>query len=686
LSPTRLIILSALLLSTLARGEDSLQSLHFGPWGFDISGTNAAIKPGDDFFEFANGGWLARTPIPADKTGISIDVLIDDLTEVQLRKIMEEAAHRADHEPKDLEGKVGAFYRAFMDENRIQVLGSTPVESALTAIRTATTHEQLGRLMGRSEFDFEGSFFGISIDADPKDPTRYAVFLGQGGLGLPDRDYYLQPAFAAQLAKYQQYVEQLLQLVGWPDTAGNAAGIVAMEKRIAEVSWTKVEELDPNNTYNPLTVSELEVFAPGFPWKQFLTEARLASTDQVIVLEKSAFPKIAAIFANAPIATLQAWLALAVVDNAGFYLSKPFAEADFQFRRKTLFGQPKRAARWKRAIYTVSGGDCSEECFGTMGWAVGQLYAERYFPPETKAKVEALVANLKAAFRTRLAQLDWISPETRAEALKKLDTYIVKVGYPNKPRDYSNLVIRDDDLIGDVRRAAEADWAFEVGRLEKPVDRDNWVMTPQTDNAWNGPTLRDIVFPAAILQAPYFDPNADPAVNYGGIGAIIAHEMIHGFDDQGRKIDATGALRDWWTQEDATTFETRAAMLGAQFAAFEPLPGLRINPQLTMDENIADLGGLVIALDAYHLSLRGEPAPVIDGYTGDQRFFLAYAQSYRGMLRDEALTDQLVSDFHSPRRFRVDGVLPNIDAWYRAFDVKPGDKLYLPPDKRVAIW
>jgi putative endopeptidase len=373
LSPTRLIILSALLLSILARGEESLQSLHFGPWGFDISGTNAAIKPGDDFFEFANGGWLARTPIPADKTGISIDVLIDDLTEVQLRKIMEEAAHRADHEPKDLEGKVGAFYRAFMDENRIEALGSTPVESALTAIRTATTHEQLGRIMGRSEFDFEGSFFGISIDADPKDPTRYAVFLGQGGLGLPDRDYYLQPAFAAQLAKYQQYVEQLLQLVGWPDTAGNAAGIVAMEKRIAEVSWTKVEELDPNNTYNPLTVSELEVFAPGFPWKQFLTEARLASTDQVIVLEKSAFPKIAAIFADAPIATLQAWLALAVVDNAGFYLSKPFADADFQFRRKTLFGQPKRAARWKRAIYTVSGGDCSEECFGTMGWAVGQL-------------------------------------------------------------------------------------------------------------------------------------------------------------------------------------------------------------------------------------------------------------------------------------------------------------------------
>jgi putative endopeptidase len=686
LLPTTLIILGGLLLSASARGEEPLQSLHFGTWGFDISGENAAIKPGDDFFEFANGGWLARTPIPADKTGISIDVLIDDLTEVQLRKIMEEAAHRADREPKDLEAKVGAFYRAFMDENRIEALGGTPIESALAAIRAATTHEQLGRLMGRSEFDFEGTLFGISIDADPKDPTRYAIFLNQEGIGLPDRDYYLQPAFAEHVAKYEKYVEQLLELVGWPDAPGNAARIVAMETRIASVSWSKAEERDPNKTYNPLTISELEAFAPGFPWKQFLTEALLASTEQVIVLEKSAFPKIAAIFAATPIATLQAWLALAIVDNAGFYLSKPFADADFQFRRKTLFGQPKRSARWKRAIYAVSGGDCSEECFGTMGWAVGQLYVERYFSPETKAKVEALVANLKAAFRARLEHLDWISPETKAEALKKLETYLIKVGYPKKPRDYSNLAIRDDDLVGDVRWAAEADWAFEVGRLQKPVDRDDWVMTPQTDDAWNGPALRDIAFPAAILQAPYFDPAADPAVNYGGIGAIIGHEMIHGFDDQGRKIDAAGVLRDWWTQEDASIFETRAAMLGAQFAAFEPVPGLHINPQLTMDENIADLGGLVIALDAYHLSLQGAPAPVIDGYTGDQRFFLAYAQSCRGKLRDEALRDQLVSDYHSPRRFRVDGVVPNIDAWYQAFDVKPGDKLYLSPDKRVAIW
>jgi putative endopeptidase len=571
-----------------------------------------------------------------------------------------------------------------MDEDRIESRGSTPLESTLTAIRAANTHEKLGHLMGRNTFDFERSFFEVWIDADSKAPTRYAVFLGQGGLGLPDRDYYLRPAFTAQLVKYQQYVEQLLRFIGWPDAPGNAAAIVALEKRVADVSWTKAEQRDSNKAYNPMTVSKLEAFAPGFPWKQFLTEARLASTDKVIVSEKSAFPKIAAIFANTPLDALHAWLAFTVVDNAAFYLSKPFADAAFEFRNKTLFGQPEQAERWKRALRAVSGGDCPEECFGTMNWAVGQLYTERYFQPETKAKVEALVGNLKAAFRARLEHLDWMSPETKAEALKKLDTYTINVGYPNKPRDYSNLVIRDDALVGDVRRAAEADWAFYVGRLQQAVDRDDWVLTPQTNDAFNSETLREIILPAALLQAPYFDPNADPAINYGGVGAMIGHEMTHGFDDEGRKIDAAGILRDWWTREDAKIFETRATMLGSQFAAFEPLPGLHIDPQLTMDENVADVGGLAIALDAYHL--RGEPAPVIDGYTGDQRFFLGYAQSCRGKLRDEALRNQLVSDFHSPRRFRVNGGVRNIDAWYPAFDVKPGDKLYLPSDKRVAIW
>jgi putative endopeptidase len=355
------MILSGLLLLTSARAEESLHSLRFGTWGFDISGENPAIKPGDDFFEFANGSWLARTPMPADKVGMSVDVLINDRTEAQLRKILDETEQRAGHEPKDLEGKVGAIYRAFMDEDRIEALGSTPLESTLTAIRAASTHEQLGRLIGRNAFDFERSFFEVWIDADPKEPTRYAVFLGQGGLGLPDRDYYLQPAFMGQLAKYRQYVEQLLQLISWPDAAGNAAAIVALETRIAEVSWTKAEQRDSNKAYNPMTVSKLEAFAPGFPWKQFLTEARLASTDKVIVSEKSAFPKIAAIFANTPLDALHAWLAFTVVDNAAFYLSKPFADAAFEFRNKTLFGQPEQAERWKRALRAISGGDCPEE-------------------------------------------------------------------------------------------------------------------------------------------------------------------------------------------------------------------------------------------------------------------------------------------------------------------------------------
>ena len=456
-----MVVLTAPLLFAWARGDDPLQALHFGTWGFDTSALNPAIKPGDDFFEFANGSWLAQTAIPGDKVEISVDTLVDHRTEAQLHNIMEEAAQHAEHEPKDLKGKVGTFYRSFMDDRRIDALNGSPLDPELSATRAAVTYEQLGRLMGRHRFDFEGTFFKISIKADRKEPTRYSVFLGQGGLGLPDRDYYLQPGFRAELTKYQGYAEQVLRFIRWPDAPGNAVRIVAMETRIARASWTKAKQRDPNKTYNPLTVSEVEAFAPGFPWKAFLREAHLAPTGQVVVLEKTAFPKIAAIFADTPIATLQAWLAFTVADNAAPYLSRPFGDASFAFRKKALLGQQEQAVRWKRAIRAVGGGDCGEDskrCFGAMSWAVGQLYAERYFPAETKAKVEALAANLKTAFHTRLEHLDWMSPETKAEALKKLDSYRIKVGYPDNPRDYSNVIIRDGDLVGNVRRAAAADW------------------------------------------------------------------------------------------------------------------------------------------------------------------------------------------------------------------------------------
>lgn len=409
----------------------------------------------------------------------------------------------------------------------------------------------------------------------------------------------------------------------------------------------------------------------------------------MIVSEKSAFPKLAAAYAGTPLETLRAWFAFHVVDNAAPYLSQPFVDAHFELHGRTLTGQQAQRARWKQAVTAVSGDDflVGERfgSFGTMGFGVGQLYTAKYFGPEARAKIEALVANLKAAYRVRLEHLDWMGPETRKEALRKLDTYTIKVGYPDHPRDYSALVVKSDDLVGNVLRAAALDWNFQTGRLFGPVDRSDWTMTPQTNDAYNG-TLRDIVFPAGILQAPLFDEYADPAVNYGAIGGIIGHELTHGFDDEGRKIDADGALRDWWTKEDAERFEKQAKMLADQYSAFEVLPGLHVNGQLTLGENIADLGGLASALDAYRASLGGAPAPVLDGFTGDQRVLLGWAQAWRGKVTDDFVRKQVVSDPHSPRRFRVIGPTRNIDPWYEAFGVQPADAMYLPPDRRVRIW
>lgn len=664
----------------------------YGTFGLDVAGGDPTTKPGDNFFRYANGTWLDHMQIPADKPAYSLRLAMTDLTEQRLHGIMEEEAAKAGHEPSDAPGKVGAFYKAFLDEGRIEKLGADGIASQIAAIRAADSRDAIAALMGRDDSDFEGTLFGFGIDVDEKDPTKYAFYLGQAGLGLPDRDYYLEHDFAAQKAKYQAYVAQLLHLLNWPDADARANDIVAFETSIAQASWTKAQDRDPIATYNPMTANELERLAPNFPWKPFLASAGLGTYGQVVVAEKSAFPKIADVFAATSPDVLRAWLAFTVADNAAPYLSKPFADAYFEMRNKTLSGQQAQAVRWKRAVHAVSGGDYGAgdrtDRFGNMGWAVGQLYTARYFTPEAKAKIAALVDNLKAAYRARLEKLDWMSPATKTEALKKLDTYNIKVGYPDHWRDYSALVIRDDDLTGDVQRAAFADWSFYTGRLGGPVDRTDWDMTPQTNDAYNG-SLRDIVFPAGILQPPVFDPNADSAINYGAAGAIIGHEMTHGFDDQGRQFDAEGKLRDWWTAADAATFKERAGRLGAQYSSFQPLPAepnVHVNGALTMGENIADLGGLTLALDAYHASLHGQPAPVIGGLTGDQRVFLGWAQAWRGKLRDDAIRKQVVSDPHSPRQFRVNGVVRNIDAWYAAFDVKSGDKLYVAPKDRVHIW
>jgi putative endopeptidase len=660
----------------------------YGAWGFDLTAMDPSVKPGDDFNRYASGAWLARTQIPPDKSIASLRYLMSDLTEARLHDLLEKAAATAPAEPMTLDGKVGAFYKAFMDEARIDVLGAKPIAAELIAIKTANDRADLADLMGRNNSDFYGTIFALGSDVDLKNVSRYAVYVGQAGLGLPDRDYYLKPSFAAQKAAYLAYVAKILTLIGWPEPDASAARVVEFETKIADASWSKAEQREIEKVYNPETPAELTALAPGFAWGRFLNGAGLGDVQRVIVNEKTAFPKIAAIYQSTPMETLKAWQAFTVTDNAAFYLAKPFAEARFEFRDKVLSGQPEEQVRWKRAIRAVGGGDCTGDrvdCFGDMGFGVGEVYTARYFPPAAKAKIEALVANVKAAMRARLERLDWMSPATKVEALKKLDTYQIKVGYPDHPRDYSAVVIRSDDLVGDVRRTGEGDWRFYLARLGGPVDRADWSMTPQTNDAYNG-SLRDIVFPAGILQPPMFDPAADPAINYGAIGAVIGHELTHGFDDEGRKLDASGALRDWWTPADAAAFEARAKRLGAQYSSYEPVPGVHINGDLTMGENIADLGGVNVALEAYHRSLNGKPAPVVGGFTGDQRVFLGWAQAWRGKAREDYLKKQVVSDPHSPRAFRVIGPTRNVDDWYKAFDVKPGETYYLAPDQRVRIW
>jgi putative endopeptidase len=661
----------------------------YGAWGFDTEGADLKTKPGDDFFRYANGTWLDRVQIPADKPGYSLRLAMSDLTEQRLHDLMEESGKKAEPKPATVEGKVGAFYKSFMDEAKIEKAAAAPLKNKLGEVQAAKSREALAAMMGRQNTDFHGGIFAVGIDVDIKDPKHYTVYLGQSGLGLPDRDYYLKTDFAEKKKKYQDYAGQLLKLLDWPEAEKRAAEIIDFETKIADASWTKTQQRDPVATYNAVSIAELEALAPKFAWRKFLSEAGLPKVERVVVAEKSAFPKIAEIFNKTPVETLQAWQAFNIADHAAPYLSKAFVDALFEMRNKTLSGQAEQKVRWKRGVQAVSGGDYGAgdryDRFGNLGWAVGQLYTAKYFPPAAKAKIEELVGNLKLAMHERIKNLDWMSDATKVQALKKLDTYNIKVGYPDKARDYSKVEIQGDDLVGNVCRAATADWAFYVRRLPEPVDMSDWGMTPQTNDAYNG-ALRDIVFPAGILQPPIFDANADPAINYGAIGGVIGHELTHGFDDQGRKFDAEGKLNDWWTAEDAKSFEARAKVLGDQYSKFEPVPGAKVNGELTMGENIADLGGVVIALDAYRASLKGKPAPVIDELTGEQRVFLGWAQAWRGKVRDDAVRRQVVSDPHSPRQYRVNGVMPNIDAWYDAFKVKAEDKMFVDPKGRVRIW
>lgn len=654
---------------------DLSKAPRMGPWGFDMSGRDTAVAPSHDFFEYANGTYLKKLEIPADRSRFGAFDALQDLSQQRMRAVTEKAA--ANTAATGEEAQVGAFYRSYMDEAAVDALGAKPLASDLAAIRKIKTKSEMAEHMGATMRQFGDAFFGAYIHDDAKAPDQYTVYVNQGGLGMPDRDYYLADRFKDQKAAYQAYVAKQLSLAGWDKPEAHAAAIVALETQIAEASWTRAESRDDDKTYNPYAVAELSKYAPGFDWAAYLKGAKLEKVDRVVVSQNTAFPKIAKIFADTPMDTLQAWSAFHLVDQAAPYLSNDFVQASFEFRNKTLSGQPEQRPRWKRAVAATD---------NNLGDPLGKLYVAAYFPPESKAKMEALVANVKIAMKGRIEKLEWMGPDTKAKALEKLSKFGAKIGYPDKWRDFSGLQIKDGDLYGNVKRASAFDWDYHVARLGGPVDKDEWLMTPATINAYYLSTKNEIAFPAAILQPPFFDPDGDPAVNYGAIGGVIGHEITHGFDDQGRKSDGDGKLTDWWTAEDAAKFDAQAKKFGAQYSAIEVLPGAHINGDLTMGENIADLGGLLVALDAYRLSLNGQPAPVIEGVSGDQRVFLGWAQVWRGKYRDDMLRQQLVSDPHSPPKYRVDVPMKNIDAFYEAFGVKQGDGMYLAPGDRVRIW
>ena len=646
-----------------------------GNCGLDLAAGDRSVRPGDDFFAYANGGWYGSFTIPADHSSYGPFNALEELSTERVRALIEAAAeaHPAAGTPGQ---QIGDYYASFMDSPTIEANGLAPARADLERIAAATTREELARLFALPGF---ASLFDIDLPADLRNPDRYAVVISESSLGLPDRDYYLKddPQLRALREQYLAYIAEILTLDGSADAGAKARDIMAFETAAARVQWPIEKRRDVEATYNPRTRQQLLSLAPGFPWAAFLESAQLGSRQDLVLAELGAIRDLAQLFSHTPVTTLQAWLTFQYLSGHAPYLPQRFDAAHFAFYGRALHGQPQQRERWKRAVDDVD---------AALGEPVGRLYVARYFPPESKVKMLALVGDLLAALNERIDELDWMTTATKSRAHEKLATFTLKIGYPDEWKDYSALVIRRDDLLGNVRRAAEWHWSYQVARLDRPVDRAEWQMNPQDINAYYNPSNNEIVFPAAILQPPFFDPNADAAVNFGAIGAVIGHEIGHGFDDQGRKFGPDGGLEDWWTPQDARVFTARTARLIHEYSAFEALPGLKVNGANTVGENIGDLGGLNMAYEAYRLSLHGAPAPVIDGLSGAQRFFLAYAQVWRSKYRDGALRELVMSDVHSPDRFRVNGPLPNIDAWYQAFDVQPDDRLYIRPEDRVRIW
>jgi len=636
-------------------------------WGVDISARDLSVKPGDDFDAYANGTWKKTHTIPADRPSTGTFYDLSETVQAQVRDIITAA-------PKD--GQIGALYNSFMDEAQLETVGIKPLQADLAQVRGLPDKSAFARFMGLTQGRFGITLVGGSVGPDTANANLNVLYLDQSGLGLPDRDYYLSDQFKPQREAYRAYIQRVLTAIGQPDPAAATATIMAFETEIAKIHWDQAAERDLPRNNNPMSSAQLAAYAPGLDWKAWFDGIGVGPQQRMIVGPNTAIKALAKLYAETPLATLKLWQAFHLADQASPYLNKAMVDSRFDYV-KTLAGVSQNRPRWKRGIDLVN---------GSLGELVGQVYVAQHFTPEAKAKMELLVANLKTAMAHRIETNSWMSPPTKKAALTKLSKMDVMVGYPDFWRNYAGLTVTPGDLYGNVQRATAFNQAYAMEDLGKPVNRKKWGMTPQTVNAYNGGGENKIVFPAGILQPPFFNPKADDSVNYGSIGAIIGHEISHGFDDQGRRIDDTGAVRDWWTPEDGKRFEAEAKVFGEEYGRFEAAPGAFLKPDVTMGENIADFAGVQVALDAYHTALGGKAAPVLDGLTGDQRFFLAYAQNWRALQREDALRNQVAVDPHSPARFRILGPLPNVDGWYKAWDVKPGDKMYIAPEKRAKIW
>ncbi len=685
LSRRELSVSAAALLAGCATGQTqqaaapaARRPAAIGAWGIDLTAMDRSVRPGQDFFRYVNGAWVDRTEIPGDRVSWGTGSILAEKAERDVKAIIDEVA-ASGGAPGSNQQKIADFYNAFVDQAAIDAAGLAPAQADLAAIDAIRTPADAVRLAARPDMpvDFPMALY---IDLDERSPERFVVHMVHSGLSLPDREYYLgdDPAFEQIRQQFRAHIARMFTAAGMSGGEAKAQQIFALETEIARHHWPIEQRRERERTYNMRNREQIRAIEPRFAWDALLESAEIGAVQEINIHELSAMAPLAQLALRTPAATWKAYFTYKYLVNNAAVLPKAIDDENFAFYSATLNGQPQQRERWRRGVAALN---------GALGKAVGQLYVQRHFPPEAKQQMLDLVENMRRAYGERINGLSWMSPETKVAAREKLATFMPKIGYPDNWRDYSAFEVRAGDAFGNRKRGSVYRWRYDVARLSRPADRSEWLyMDPQEINAYYNPVFNEVVFPAAILQPPFFDPNADPAVNYGAIGGVIGHEMGHGFDDQGAKSDAHGVLRDWWNAEDVARFSALTGSLAAQYSAFEALPGLHLNGQNTLGENIGDNGGLQVAYYAYHLSLGGQAAPVLDGVSGDQRFFMSWGQAWRSKMREAFLRTIVTSDEHSPAYFRCNGTVRNMDAWYAAFDVQPSDALYLADDQRVEIW